>query len=58
MPWYWTDDIAAALANRDRDALPDLVEQGKGPIAIRRAESTFDELLEGLEDDGETPLAA
>ncbi len=58
LPWYWTDDIAASLPEIDRVLVKELIDAEGGPVAIRRREATLDELLEGLGDGEDLPLAA
>ena len=55
MPWYWTDDIAAALAERDASH-----EQSatNSPVAIRRQEENLEEVIRSLEEEDEIPLVA
>jgi hypothetical protein len=58
MPWYWSDDVARVLladGRIDPDTASRLITV---PVAIRRPEPDVRSAAQGLQDDGEIPLAA
>lgn len=58
MPWYWTDDIDDQLAAMKLFGTEDPARPGAATAAIRRPESSLNELLAALDDEDEPPLAA
>ena len=58
MPWYWTDDIARALMEAGRITSDVAAAMLSVPTAIRRTETSIEELAEVLLDDEEIPIAA
>lgn len=58
MPWYWTDELAAALVSAgsiDTDAAAEMISL---PVAYRSDHETLEEAARELAEDGEIPLAA
>ena len=58
MPWYWSDDVAAALVEAGRIDETTAASIAATPIAYRREEDTVESASVELAEEGEIPLAA
>jgi hypothetical protein len=58
LPWYWTDEIDQARGALGLAAPSDPTSAEALLVAIRRPETSIEELVSALEDEGEPPLAA